>query len=179
MRNHNFLYYLRRFLTPVILILLGLTLTFSPDSATALVVKIIGWVLIAAGSGLGISAVAIPGAMVPKVLGALFCGASGIYMVMNPLHLAAWLGRLIGLLLMLQGIQDIIYQRLRTGSIFLPILTAVVGAVLVVLPLTTSRLVFTAAGIVVLLIGIFMLVQRIRSQDSWDEPENPNIIDAL
>ena len=178
-RKQNFFYYLKRFLTPVVLILLGLILTFSPDSATTLVVQVIGWCLIAAAVGLGISAVFLPGAMVSKVLGVVLCGGSGIFMVMNPLVLAAWLGRLIGILLLLQGIQDILYQRIRMGSLLLPILTAVVGAVLVVLPMTTSRLVFTAAGVVVLIIGILMLVDRIRRPAGLDEPDDPNIIDAL
>ena len=179
MMKRNFLYYLKRFATPVILLLLGLVLTFSPDSATALLIKIIGWVLIAVAGGLAVSAIAIPGAMVSKVLGALLCGLGGNWMVTHPLELAAWFGRLIGILLLLQGIQDIMYQRIRTGTVLLPVLTALVGAVLLVLPMTTSRLVFTIAGIVVLIIGTLMLVDRIRRPAGLHEPEDPNIIDAL
>ena len=179
MHKQNFFYYVKRFLTPVILILLGLILCFSPDSATTLLIKILGWILIASAAGLCISAVMIPGSMWGRGIGALICGGAGIYMVTHPLALAAWFGRLIGLILLLQGIQDIIYQKVRTGSVFLPILTAMVGAVLVVLPMTTSRLVFTIAGIVVLIIGIFMLVDRFRHPAGFHEPEDPNIIDAL
>ena len=179
MHKQNFLYYARRLLTPVILILLGLILTFSPDSATTLLIKIIGWVLLAAALGLGISAVAVPGGTAGKVLGAVICGVSGIYMVTHPLDLAAWFGRLIGVLLLIQGIQNILYQRLRGSTVFLPILTAVVGAVLLILPMTTSRLVFTIIGIVVLIIGGLMLVDRIRHPAGLQEPEDPNIIDAL
>ena len=178
-KNQNFSYYLKRFLSPVVLILLGLILTFSPDSATTLLVQIIGWVLITVAAGLFAAAVALPGSMAGKVIGCLLCGASGLYMVLNPLHLAAWFGRIVGILLLLQGIQNILYQRLRTGSLFLPVLTAVVGAVLLVLPMATSRIVFTVAGIVVLLIGILMLVDRLRHPAGPGEPENPNIIDAL
>ena len=179
MRKQNFLYYVRRFLTPVILILLGLILTFSPDSATTLLIRIIGWVLVAAAAGLGISAVALPGGTTGKVLGAVVCGVSGIYMVTHPLDLAAWFGRLIGILLLIQGIQNILYQRLRSGTVLLPILTAVVGTVLLVLPMTTSRLVFTIIGIIVLILGALMLVDRIRHPAGLQEPEDPNIIDAL
>ena len=179
MYKQNFLYYVKRFLPPVILILLGLILCFSPDSATTLLIRIIGWVLIVVAVGLGASAVALPGSMVSKVLGTLIFGGAGIFMVTNPLILAAWFGRLIGILLLIQGIQDILYQKVRMGSVFLPILTAVVGTVLMVLPMTTSRLVFMIAGVVVLLIGIFMLVDRLRRGPGFDEPEDPNIIDAL
>ena len=100
-------------------------------------------------------------------------------MVTNPLSLADWFGRLIGLLLLLQGIQDILYQRMRMGSVILPVLTAMVGAVLVALPMTASRLVFTIAGIIVLIIGVLMLVERIHRPSGHDGPQNPNIIDAL
>ena len=179
MHKHNFLYYARRFLTPVILILLGLILTFSPDSATTLLIQVIGWVLAAAAAGLAISAVVQPGGTTGKVLGAVICGVSGIYMVTHPLELAAWFGRLIGILLLIQGIQNILYQRMRSGTVFLPILTAVIGAVLLVLPMTTSRLVFTIIGIIVLVIGGLMLVDRIRHPAGLQEPEDPNIIDAL
>lgn len=179
MHKQDFLYYLKRFLPPAILILLGLILTFSPDSATTLLIQIIGWVLIAAAVGLGLSAVGIPGGLVSKVIGAVIFGVAGIWMVTRPLSLAAWFGRLIGILLLIQGIQDIIYTRSRMGSIFLPLLTAVVGTVLVVLPMTTSRLVFTGIGIVVLIIGVVMLVDRLRHRECLDEPDDPNIIDAL
>ena len=178
MRKQNFLYSLKRFLPPVILILLGLILTFSPDSATILLVQIIGWVLITAAIGIAASLL-IPGSLFSKVLGVTLCGIAGIWMVTNPLSLAAWFGRLIGILLLIQGIQDIVYQRVLRSSLFLPILTAVVGAVLTALPMTTSRVVFIAAGIVVLIIGVLMLVERLRHPASLEEPDDPNIIDAL
>ena len=179
MHKQNVLYYVKRFAPPVVLLLLGMILTFSPDSATTLLVQIIGWVLILTAGGLGISAVAMPGGMVAKVLGAVICGVSGICMVSHPLSLAAWLGRIIGFLLLIQGVQNILYQKSLRNSMFLPILTALVGAVLVALPMTTSRLVFTIAGIVVLIIGGVMLVDRIHHPAGLQEPEDPNIIDAL
>lgn len=179
MHKQNFISNLKRYLTPSVLILLGLVLTFSPDSATTLLIQIIGWVLIAAAVGLGISAVAIPGGTTSKVIGAAIFGVAGIWMVSHPLSLAAWFGRLIGILLMIQGAQDLIFLRSRLGSAFLPLLTAIVGAVLLVLPMTTSRLVFSAIGVVVLIIGITMLVDRIRHRRELNEPDNPNIIDAL
>lgn len=179
MHKCNFLYHVKRFAAPVSLLLLGLILTFSPDSATTLLVQILGWLLIAGAAAFAVSAVALPGGTVSKVIGAVICGVSGLWMVSNPLSLAAWLGRIIGFLLLIQGVQNIIYQKTLRNTIFLPVLTAVVGAVLVVLPMTTSRLVFTIAGIVVLIIGALMLVDRIRHPAGLQEPEDPNIIDAL
>ena len=179
MHKQDILYYVKRFLPPIILILLGAVLIFSPDSAAALLVQIIGWVLIAVAVGLGISAVARPSGMVSKVIGALIFGSAGIFMVSHPLALAAWIGRLVGILLIIQGIQDIIYQRTRMGSLLLPLLTALTGTVLVVLPMTTSRVVFIGVGIVVTVIGVFMLIDRLLPRPPFDEPDDPNIIDAL
>lgn len=179
MDKRNIFYYVKRFLPPVILLILGLILIFSPDSATTVLVQIIGWILIAAAVGLAAAAVMLPDGMVSRVVGALIFGAAGIWMVSNPLALAAWFGRLIGLLLMIQGFQDLLYQRSQLGPVFLPILTAVVGTVLLVLPMTTSRLMFIILGIVVLIIAVMMIVERVRQLKQHREPGNPNIIDAL
>ena len=179
MDKMNFFYYVRRFLPPIILVLLGLVLIFSPDSATGLLITIFGWVLIAAAGGFILSALLLPGGTASKVIGAVICGAAGIWMVTHPLSLAAWLGRIIGILLLIEGIQNIAYQKTVMGSLFLPLLTAVVGTVLLVLPMTTSRLVFIIAGIVVLIIGVLMLIDRIHRPNGLNGPEDPNIIDAL
>lgn len=170
---------IRLLITPVVLMLLGLVLIFSPDSAAALLVRILGWILAAVGIGFGVAAVAMPGFLVSKVLGAVLCGLAGIWMISNPLALAAWVGRLAGFLLMIQGIQDLLYLRCRIGSVLLPVLTTVLGVVLVLLPMTTSRLVFVCIGIAVLVTGILMMLERMRSWRRLQGPDDPNIIDAL
>ena len=179
MKKTDILGWVKLLLTPVLLILLGLVLLLSPDSAASLVAQIIGWVLVAIGIGCVVSAIGDRVAVAGKVIAALiFCGV-GSWMITHPLALAAWIGRFVGVLLMIQGIQDILYLRSRRSSLFLPIVAAVVGAVLVVLPMTTSRLVFAILGGVVLVIGTVMLIQRIRLRRLLEEPEDPNIIDAL
>ena len=45
--------------------------------------------------------------------------------------------------------------------------------------MTASRLVFSLCGAVVAVIGVVMLVDRIRSRRWLDNGDNPNIIDAL
>ena len=170
---------LKLLITPMILMLLGLVLIFSPDSAAALLVRVLGWILVVIGIGFGVSAVAVPGNLVAKVLGAVSFILVGAWMIANPLILAAWVGRLAGLLLMIQGIQDLLYLRCRIGSVLLPILTTVLGGVLVLLPMTTSRLVFVLIGIAVLVMGILMLLERLRGWKQFREPDDPNIIDAL
>ena len=179
MNKTDFWSVVKLLVTPVILVILGLALLLSPDSATSLLVRILGWILISVSAGLAFWALSVPGGLVSKVIGAVIFGLAGIWMVSHPLHLAAWVGRLVGLLLMIQGIQDIVYIRLRRSSVFLPVLTAVAGAVLVVLPMTTSRLVFRGMGAVILVIGVVMLIDRIRNRNRFRGPEDPNIIDAL
>lgn len=179
MKNMNFEAWVKLLATPLILILLGAVLVFSPDSAAALLVRILGWLLIAACVGTVIFAVTCPGGLVGKVLGAVILGLSGIWMVTHPLGLAAWLGRLVGILLLIQGIQDLVYYRLRSGSWIAPALMVGAGAVLVLLPMTTSRLVFVVIGIVLLALGVLTLVDRIRRNRDFGEPHDPNIIDAL
>ena len=54
-----------------------------------------------------------------------------------------------------------------------------VAAVLLVLsPMTLSRLVFSVCGLVVLVMGVWMLVNRIREGNYLDKGDD-NIIDAL
>jgi len=55
----------------------------------------------------------------------------------------------------------------------------VIGAVLILLPMTASRLVFTLCGIAVLVIGGIMFFDRIRGRRWIHEGDDPNIIDAL
>lgn len=166
-------------ITPVILMILGLVLIFCPDSAAALLVRILGWILVVVSIGFGVAALAVPGYLVSKVLGAVLFALAGIWMIANPLALAAWVGRLAGILLMIQGIQDLLYLRCRIGSVLLPVLTTVLGVVLVLLPMTTSRLVFVCIGIAILVTGLLMTLERVRGWKQFREPEDPNIIDAL
>ena len=179
MKSHNFLSLLRLLVTPLVLMTLGVLLLCCPDSAASLVVKLLGWVLILAAVGLVVWAVAARGGILWKVLSGLLFGLAGIWMVTHPLALAAWLGRLVGILLLIQGFQDLIHSHSLKNSIFLPTLSVLAGAVLVFLPMTTSRLVFRGIGAIVLVIGLVMLYSRIQSWRRPPQGEDPLVIDAL
>ena len=179
MNRSHFMSYVKLLAAPVLLVLLGVLLLASPDSAATRVVRILGWILIVMAVGIGAWTLTVPGSTVPGVLGAVICGVGGIWMVTHPLGLAAWVGRLAGIVLVIQGLQDVLYFRSRQGSLLLPVLTAVMGVVLVVLPMTTSRLVFRGIGLVLLIIGGIMLYDRLRKKKQLREPDDPNIIDAL
>ena len=166
-------------LTPALITVLGLVLVFCPDSASALIAKLLGWILGLVAIGFGISALTNANGRAGKVAAAILCAVIGGWLGNNPLILAAWFGRIIGIVLILDGLQDIGANR-RLGKRFvMPLLVLAVGAVLLLLPMTASRLIFSVLGVVVLILGGSMLLDRLRGYKSLNSPDDPNIIDAL
>lgn len=179
MKKHDFWSLVRLLASPVALIVLGLVLLFRPDSASALVATVLGWCLLAAGIVLAMAAIAVRESTAVKVLGAVACLAMGIWLLKNPLLLAAGIGRLVGIVLLIRGVQDLLSSNYGHGKA-LSLITALLGIVLIVLPMTTSRVVFSLCGLVVLVVGITMLVDRLRFRRLIDgDDHDPNIIDAL
>lgn len=176
MKKQEVLSYIRLFLAPVLVMLLGLILIINPDSATAMISKVLGTVIIVIGIGFGIGAIVNARGRTARAVTAVVMAVAGGWLVNNPLALAAWIGRFIGVLLVIDGLQDIVELRKFGKSFLLPLIITVVGAVLVVMPLTTSRLVFTLCGIVVLIIGIAMLFDRLKTRPRLKSADD--IIDA-
>lgn len=165
-------------LAPVLVILLGLILIVNPDSASALIAKIIGWIIILTGIGFGVSAIFKDHGRIAKGIAAVVLAMVGGWLVSNPLALAAWIGRIIGILLIVDGIEDILQLRKQGMTFWMPLIVTVVGVVLVVMPMTTSRVVFTLCGIVVLVMGVVMLLDRLKGKKKLNAPKD-DIIDAL
>ena len=67
---------------------------------------------------------------------------------------------------------------LRKGNRVFGVVILVAALVLLLSPMTLSRLLFSACGLVVLLIGIGMLADRLKNQKYLDKGDD-NIIDAL
>ena len=178
MKNNGFLDLLYRLASPIAVTLLGLLLVVNPDSASVLIARIVGWVLTVIGIGFGISAIIDREHAVRKGITAVLFACAGGTLAARPLLLAAWIGRIIGLLIAFRGIRDLMISGRYGYSRYLALITTVVGAILVVLPLTTSRLVFRLCGLVVLFIGIGMLVDRLKNQKRISGGDS-NIIDAL
>lgn len=176
MKKQDILSYIRLFLAPVLVILLGLILIVNPDSATALISRIMGTIIILIGVGFGISAIFEKKGRSAKAITAVVMAVAGGWLVKNPLALAAWIGRFVGVLLIVDGVQDIIELRRFGKGFLLPMLVTIVGAVLVLMPLTTSRLVFSLCGVVVLVIGAAMLFDRLKSRPKLKSADD--IIDA-
>lgn len=164
MTKQEILSLVKLLLAPVLVILLGLILIINPDSATALISKILGGILILMAIGTGISAIFNERGRVGKGIFAVILAVAGGWLNSNPLALAAWIGRIIGVLLVIDGVQDILELRKQGKSFLLPLIVTVIGAVLVLMPMTTSRLVFALCGVVVLLVGVAMLLDRLKSK---------------
>ena len=178
MKNNHFWDMLYQLASPAAVILLGALLVVSPDSASTLVARVLGWVLTVIGIGFGIAAVIDRSHGIRKGITAVLFACTGGVLSANPLLLAAWIGRLIGLLIAGRGIRDLFLHGSYGYSRILALITVAVGAVLVVLPMTTSRLVFSLCGLVVLFIGIGMLADRLKHRRYLPEGDD-NIIDAL
>lgn len=176
--KENILSVIRLVATPVLLMVLGLILLIHPDSASALVAQILGWGLLIAGVVFAVSAIAGHFDTVGKVLSAVCCFAVGAWLLRNPLMLAAGLGRLAGILLVVRGVQDILNASRYHYGILPAVITTVLGAVLIALPMATSRFVMSLCGLLVLIVGVAILVDRLKNRRP-KEPSESDIIDAL
>ena len=166
-----------RFATPAALIVLGLVLLFCPDTASVLISKVVGWCLMIAGVIVAVAMVVDSNWSVSKVVTVLVLVFLGRWLMTHPLAWAAWGGRIVGVLLLLRGIRDFTQSSLTQGKA-LSLLTAVLGVVLIVLPMTASRMVFSLCGFVILVVGCGMLAERVWER-RYLEGDDPNIIDAL
>lgn len=176
----------RMLLVPALTVLLGLVLLFSPDTASALVGKLLAWCCILAALGFGAGAFFGSAAQRNRrILWAVICFAAGLWMLLNPLVIAKVLGRLLGLGLMIRGGQALAEDVQKNGRRFVPspalmlaVVTAAVGLVLVLLPLASSRMLFSILGIILICVGIAQGIDNIRGRNLLDEGDDPNIIDV-
>ena len=178
MKKQDILSLLQLLLVPILLVLLGLILLVNPDAASAMISRIIGYALILAAIGTGLTAV-FSSSKIPKGILAVMLAVFGGWLVANPLMLAAWIGRFLGVLILINSIPDLIYARKQGRKVGFDLIAALVGGALILLPLTASRLVFSLCGGVVLIIGVLMFLERIRGRRWLKEGDDPNIIDAL
>lgn len=159
MRNFDWKSLLRREGGSVLMILCGLILTVKPDTASALISALAGWVLIAVGA-----AALIAGFVGGFRAGSVATGAvllvAGSWLRRDPLMIASVVGFALGLLVLSQGWQAMKdAQRMKRGGGFwvpgavLAVVELLVGIRLILSPLSVSRVMFAVAGIVMVLCG--------------------------
>lgn len=177
MKKQDIFSAIQLFLAPVLVILLGLLLLINPDSASALLSRLVGGLLSVLGIGFGIAALFSDRKRTGKLIFAIGLFACGGILSANPLLLASFAGRVVGILLFVDGVGDMINAYRRGIRFLMPLIVTILGAVLVLMPMTASRLVFSLCGLAVAVVGIFMLLDRLRRR--LPEGDDPNIIDAL
>lgn len=173
-------------LMPAVLAVLGLVLLCNPDAASILIAKVLGWCLVAAGAVSAIVTVAgWPLKRVSRIITTAVLLALGGWLLSNPLALAENLGKLAGLVLIIQGGRGLWEAwklagaaRAFKSNFWLALATLAVGAFLFVFPMTTSRVVFRLCGVVLVVLGAVNLITRLRTYQRLEGPDDPNIIDA-
>lgn len=169
---------LLRLLAPSLLTgLLGLVLLLSPDTATALFSRLLGWVFLLVAISDFLSARA--GSKQP-ILRTIVLALIGLWTLMNPLSIAKSLGRILGLTFFIWGSGHIRRNRqdkLTPGIVAAGVI-ALVGIVLFLVPMTVTRLVLNIAGIVIIGISISDGYDRLRGRKRIDGGTNPDIIDV-
>ena len=171
MKNRKFSETVNRYGMSVTTIALGLILLLVPDSAAIIIAYGVGGILLLGGIVLG--AGGLLDRRLSRILWGLVCLSIGGTLLGNPLLLARNLGRFLGIWLAMEG-----GDCLRKGNRVFGVVILVAALVLVLSPMTLSRLLFSASGLVVLLIGIGMLADRLKNQKYLDKGDD-NIIDAL
>lgn len=165
------------FAMPVTLIVLGAVLLLSPDSASILIAKIIGWMLCAGGVVYGIFFALLGESrkQASRFITAIACFLLGGLLLANPLLLARNIGRFLGILLIMEGGQ-VIFR--GTGSKGLGVIMIFGALVLIFAPMTASRLVFSLCGLLLICIGGAELLEKLRKRKLNPGKEKPDIIDA-
>ena len=153
----------------------GLLLLLNPDGATALATRLLGWLLV----GFGAAKLILPATSNRRISGSEWvwnglCILAGVLLLSRPLILADMVGRVLGVMLLMEGVQN-----LRDGLDGKDLLTIVAGVVLIVLPRTLTQTVLALVGIVLMIIGIANIILRLKQLKALEEGDDPNIIDAL
>lgn len=171
---------------PVAMAFFGLVLLFIPVLAPALAGALIGVFCILAAFALGAGVFfGTPAGRINRALWAMVFFAIGLRLLINPLSIARFLGRVLGILLILQGTRAIVEQTRFQGkhtdvswSLVLGIVTIVAGAVLVFLPLISSRIFFRIVGILLVSLGVAKGADNLLGRKPEDRNNGPRIIDV-
>jgi len=186
MKKHNFSRLFSVLAAPLLLVLLGLVLLLSPDTASALVGRFLAWgsLLAAVCTGAG----ALRGSAENRNNRLLWTAVfffAGVHMLRKPLTIAKFLGRVLGITLMILGgratADSIRYQGGKpvfSRSLVLGALTLIAGAVLAVLPMASSRILFKILGGALICFGAAKGRDALRGRKRLGDSDDPNIIDV-
>ncbi|MBQ7800704.1 MAG: DUF308 domain-containing protein [Oscillospiraceae bacterium] len=187
MNKDRIIHLLRLYAGPALLALAGLLLLFSPDTASALIAKAVGWIAIIAGAaGLLRGVLGAAPDRTRAIVGAVICLGLGIFVVSFPMVLADTLGRFLGIFLVCFGASGV-RQALQKRDADLPYrdslivagVTLAAGILLFLLPRTLSRIILNICGVVLIVIGVVNALGTYREQKAIEDGSHrPDIIDA-
>lgn len=161
----------------LLLILFGAILLLWPSSAVALVTKIMAWILILAGVWNVIKNLMNRIEGVKSWIWAVLYLVVGGYMLANPLTISDLIGRVLGVMLITQGVRDLRKSHQTAGKA-LGGLTLAAGVILCLMPRTLTNTLLALAGLVLIAIGVINCFSRLRGYRQLEEGSDPNIIDA-
>lgn len=165
---------MKPWMKPAITVFLGLVLLLNPDSVTSLLGVVVGLVIALIGCALLISFFFGSTKDGLRLAGAIILMILGFSIVKSPLSLVSQFGRFMGVLLVLKSVRELTGEAELRGKT-LSVITGIVGLILILVPMSSSRLLISGCGCVVLLVGIGMLID-VRRQ--LKNPPKDDIIDA-
>lgn len=160
----------------LLLILFGAILLLFPDSAVALVTKVIAWILVLVGAVMIIKSLSRHEDVKKWIMPALGVLVGG-YMLANPLVVSNLIGRILGVLLMIYGLNDLRKSRYQSAKV-LGGLTFGAGLVLMLIPRALVNTLLALVGLVLIVIGVISCADKLRHSGRLEEGSDPNIIDA-
>ena len=162
---------------PALTVALGAVLLFSPDTASALGGRLLGWFFLLAAA---IELLSAGSPSQKPLVVTLLMGLLGLWLVMNPLSLTKGIGRVLGLAFFIWGAGkvrkhpgDRMYPRVLTAGA-----VAVLGIALFLIPMTATRLVLRIAGVMTISLGIADGYNRLHGRKQLDRGDDPRIIDV-
>ena len=163
--------FLKDFGLHILTVLAGLVLLCNPDGATALVTKLVGWFMVILGAWILIEPALkkIHIATGTWIHGGLLI-LVGVLLLAKPMIIADSLGRLFGILLVIEGISN-----LKSG---LRVLTLVGGIILILMPRTLFHTLLGVVGLVLIVIGVVNILGKVRDRKRLEAGKDPNLIDA-
>lgn len=160
----------------LVMILCGAVLVLFPDSAVALVTKAVAWFLVIMGVYNAVKL--LSGSRTGKGWFSAIVGLIvGGYILANPLVVSDFLGRFFGILLMIQGLNDLVRSNQKSARA-LGGLTLLAGLILVLIPRTLVNTLLALVGLVLIVVGIINCIGKLNFGRRLEERNDPNIIDA-
>lgn len=169
--------FIKHFASELFLIVCGAVLIFFPNSAVALVTKLMACILIVSGVFGVIKNLNRRTSDFGTWIWPIGYLVAGFYLMANPLTISNLAGRLLGLFLVVTGTQKLRDSSYGSSKV-LGLVSLVAGIVLVALPKTLINTLLGFCGIVLIVIGGINLLDKLRHDRYLGEGRDPNIIDA-